>query len=112
MSGVKGLNSTQGTNRFKFQKRSDRVKQVSFDVVHKTKLPDALDIGHALPDTGARGCHFQDALEGCKNLDASSVFKRYFHCVSIHADSHQIMVFCYISDSITKYGHCVSLWRN
>jgi hypothetical protein len=76
--GVKGLNSTQGTNRFKFQKRSDRVKQVSFDVVHKTKLPDTLDIGRKLPETGSRGCHFQDALEGRKNLDTASVFKRYF----------------------------------
>lgn len=74
---MKGLNkSGNGKNRFKFHKRAERVSQVNVDVVHQTKLPDTLDTSHVVPETGTRGCHFQDQLESCKNLDSSGEFCR------------------------------------
>ena len=74
---MKGLNkSGTGTNRFRFNKKADRINQVNVDVLHQTKLPNTLDTAHELPESGLRGCHFQDQLEVCKNLDSSGEFAR------------------------------------
>jgi hypothetical protein len=73
---MKGLNKSDGANRFKFQKKASRVKEVNVDVVHQTHLPDTLDVSHQAPDTGLRGCHFQDELDIRKNLDTSGPFAR------------------------------------
>ena len=74
---MKGLNKTgDGSNRFRFNKKAQRLKEISVDVQHQTKLPDTLDTAAILPSTGSRGCHFQDQLESCKNLDSSQDFSR------------------------------------
>lgn len=75
---MKGLNkSGDGKNRFRFNKKAERIKHVNVDVLHQTRLPDTLDTANALPETGSRGCHFQDQLESNKNLDSSGEFARY-----------------------------------
>ena len=84
---MKGLNKTEGTNRFKFEKKAARVQQVNVDVVHQTRLPDTLDTSHATPDSGSKGCHFQDELENRKNLDTSGEFCRLVK-VTLHLNTY------------------------
>lgn len=75
---MKGLNkSGDGKNRFRFNNKAERVRHVNVDVLHQTRLSDTLDVSKATPETGQRGCYFQDQLEINKNLDSSSEFARY-----------------------------------
>ena len=79
MIGVKGLNSTEGSNRIRFENISSRLQNLNVDVVHRVRESGLLDINKSsLPETGQEGCFFQDELERCKELELSRNFKRYY----------------------------------
>jgi hypothetical protein len=73
----KGLNETGGANRLRFEKLSQRLQRINIDVVHRVHAKGSLDLSVSKkPETGDLGCHFQDELEQCKELDTASEFKR------------------------------------
>lgn len=74
---TKGVNSSDSSNRLRFENLSQRLRKVNVDVVHRVRKANNLDgTIAAAPDTGAKGCHFQDELEQVKELYCSSVVKR------------------------------------
>lgn len=72
---VKGLNHTEGHNRFRFENLSERLQNVDVDIIHRAKQMGTLGIS-SLPETGETGCYFQDELENLKELYLTSTFKR------------------------------------
>jgi hypothetical protein len=75
-----GLNETESKNRLRFQKLSHRLKKIHVDVVHRIRADGAIDkISSVTPETGIKGCFFQDELENCKDLITSSTFKRFYY---------------------------------
>lgn len=74
MSGVKGLNTTESQNRFRFAKLSERLQRINTDVIHRVQQSGSLAVSE--PETGPRGCFFQDELESLKDLNLSPPFKR------------------------------------
>jgi hypothetical protein len=76
MSGIKGLNSTDGQNRLRFENFSSKLQRIDTDVVHKVRHVGSLDTTQLIPDSGTQGCYFQDELERLKDLDLGSLFKR------------------------------------
>lgn len=70
---VKGLNHTNGQNRFRFENLSERLQLINIDIIHTTKNKNLSN----LPDTGINGCYFQDELENLKDLTLTSPFKRF-----------------------------------
>lgn len=76
----KGLNNTDSVNRIRFENLSQRLQKVNVDVVHRIHAKGSLDLNRSLvPDTGSLGCHFQDELEQCKDLETTSQFKRFYY---------------------------------
>ena len=76
MQGVKGLNRTESKNTFKFEVLSQRLQRINVDIIHRVHHPGSLDAVQAVPDSGEKGCHFQDELERLKELEKTSQFKR------------------------------------
>ena len=75
-----GLNDTDSRNRLRFQNLAHRLKKINVDVVHRIRAQGSLDtLASATPDTGLKGCHFQDELERCKELHTSSAFNRFYY---------------------------------
>lgn len=72
-----------GKNHIKFSKLSQRLQKVNVDIIHRVRSKGGLDTHlSAVPETGERGCHFQDELERCKGLDPASSFKRFYYAIS------------------------------
>lgn len=65
MSGVKGLNTTDSTNRVRFANLSQRLSKVNVDIIHKVRASGSLDLHHAeTPSTGVYICLY-DSLFVC-----------------------------------------------
>jgi U3 small nucleolar RNA-associated protein 20 len=79
---MKGVSSTGGKNRLRFEKFSYRLKKLNVDVVHRVRHESSRSLAMETPDSGAMGCFFQDELEQCKVLETSASFKRFNYEVS------------------------------
>ena len=64
--------------RLRFRNLNQRLGEVDVDVIHRVKSGKREFEGTA-PDTGELGCHFQDELEVCKDLDKYSIFQRFYY---------------------------------
>ena len=64
--------------RLRFRNLNQRLNEVDVDVIHRVKSGKREFEGTA-PDTGELGCHFQDELELCKDLDKYSIFQRFYY---------------------------------
>ena len=78
---MKSVKELEGGNRLRFEKLASRLKRINVDVVHRVRAKgNVIDSWKDItPETGASGCHFQDELENCKDLYASSPFKRFYY---------------------------------
>lgn len=81
-TGQKGLNTTGGTNRFKFHGKQDRAKRVDVDVAHKVRAEGFLDADKAQDPEVEGGSFFQQELDRSKELNVTPPFKRFFYKVS------------------------------
>lgn len=63
--------------RLRFKKMHDRTAAIDIDIVHRVK--GRLHTEDAAPQTGEMGCHLQDELELCKDLDTSREFKQFYY---------------------------------
>lgn len=107
---VKGLNYTEGQNRFRFQRLSDKLQNIHVDVVHRVKQTGSLDATVSVPDSGSQGCFFQDELENLKDLNLTSHFKRY---MPAHSVAVLFLIQLYRCSGFTMaYGHMYSPWQN
>ena len=97
-----GLNETESGNRLRFQTLVSRLKKINVDVVHKIDPRTNLN-----PDTGVKGCHFQDELENCKELHNSSTFKRFYYGMWPLVQS-QVELLHHISQVISKLVEAIS----
>ena len=77
MQGVKGLNRTESSNTFKFEALSQRLQRINVDIIQRVHHTGSLDAVQNVPDSGDKGCYFQDELERLKELEKTSQFKRY-----------------------------------
>ena len=79
---MKNLNTGNGRNRIRFQGVSKRIQEVDIDILHRVRPKGYLDssIGNA-PESGARGCFFQDELDRCNELESTRSFKRFYHVI-------------------------------
>ena len=103
-----GLNDTESSNRLRFQKLAHRLKKINVDVVHRIRAHGSIDTWtSAAPDTGVRGCHFQDELERCKELYTSSTFKRFYYDMWPHVQS-QVELLHHLPTVIDKLDHAIS----
>ena len=80
-SGLKGLNISGGTNRFKFQGKQARAKRVDVDVAHKVRAEGFLDLDKAQNPDVEGGSFFQQELDRCKELNVTPPFKRFYYKV-------------------------------
>ena len=64
------IKERDGEGRLRFVSWSQRLQSIDVDVVHRVKDRHVND--DASPDTGSKGCHLQDELERCKDLETSS----------------------------------------
>jgi hypothetical protein len=72
-----GLNSTESSNRIRFENLSQRLQKVNVDILHKVHdNSTVLEANDKIPDTGRLGCYFQDELEQLKKLETSAHFKK------------------------------------
>lgn len=102
-TGQKGLNTTGGSNRFKFQGKQARAKRVDVDVAHKVRADGFLDADKAPEPEVEGGSFFQQELERSKELNVTPPFKRFYykvwtlccgwHCCCFHLD---LCVLCLI----------------
>eukprot|EP01041_Mallomonas_annulata_P001346 gene1346-2596_t len=77
---MKSLNTTEGPNRFRFSRKSDRIKKIDIDVIHRVRTKKTFDVCHSTaPETGDKGCFFQDELERCREHDSSTIFRRFYY---------------------------------
>lgn len=77
---VKGLNTSGGRNRLRFQGLSQRLQGVDIDIVHRVRPRGNHDISmNPTPETGEKGCYLQDELERCKDLETTSSFKKFYY---------------------------------
>lgn len=81
-SGLKGLNTSGGTNRFKFQGKHARAKRVDVDVAHKVRAEGFLDADKAQQPESEGGSFFQQELDRSKELNVTPPFKRFYYKVS------------------------------
>lgn len=79
--GAKGLNTSGGTNRFKFQGKQARAKQVDVDVAHKVRAEGYLDADKAQEPDVEGGSFFQQELDRSKELNVTPPFKRFYYKV-------------------------------
>lgn len=80
-TGQKGLNTTGGSNRFKFQGKQARAKQVDVDVAHKVRADGFLDADKAQHPEVEGGSFFQQELDRSKELNVTPPFKRFYYKV-------------------------------
>lgn len=80
-TGQKGLNTSGGSNRFKFQGKQNRAKRVDVDVAHKVRADGFLDADHAQEPDMEGGSFFQQELDRCKELNVTPPFKRFYYKV-------------------------------
>lgn len=80
-AGLKGLNISGGTNRFKFEGKQARAKRVDVDVIHKVRAEGFLDADKAQEPDADGGSFFQQELGRCKELNVTSPFKRFYYKV-------------------------------
>lgn len=80
--GAKGLNTSGGSNRFKFQGKQSRAKRVDVDVAHKVHADGFLDADKAQEPGIQGGSFFQQELDRCKELNVTPRFKRFYYQVS------------------------------
>ncbi|CAM9734324.1 unnamed protein product, partial [Hapterophycus canaliculatus] len=78
-TGQKGLNTTGGSNRFKFQGKQARAKQVDVDVAHKVRADGFLDADKAQDPEVEGGSFFQQELDRSKELNVTPPFKRFYY---------------------------------
>ena len=77
---TKGVNTSGGPNRLRFENLSRQLSKVNIDVVHRVHEDSALNTAlHATPSTGQLGCHFQDELENCKERETSNRFSKFYY---------------------------------
>lgn len=81
-TGQKGLNTSGGTNRFKFQGKQARAKRVDVDVAHKVRAEGFLDADKAQDPDVEGGSFFQQELDRSKELNVTPPFKRFYYKVS------------------------------
>ena len=80
-TGQKGLNTTGGSNRFKFQGKQARARQVDVDVAHKVRAEGFLDADKAQDPEVEGGSFFQQELDRSKELNVTPPFKRFYYKV-------------------------------
>lgn len=80
-TGQKGLNTTGGSNRFKFQGKQARAKRVDVDVAHKVRAEGFLDADKAQDPEVEGGSFFQQELDRSKELNVTPPFKRFYYKV-------------------------------
>lgn len=80
-AGMKGLNTSGGSNRFKFQGKQNRAKLVDVDVAHKVRAEGYLDADKAHEPEVEGGSFFQQELDRCKELNVTPPFKRFYYKV-------------------------------
>lgn len=80
-TGQKGLNTSGGTNRFKFQGKQARAKNVDVDVAHKVRAEGFLDADKAQDPDVEGGSFFQQELDRSKELNVTPPFKRFYYKV-------------------------------
>lgn len=80
-TGQKGLNTSGGTNRFKFQGKQARAKRVDVDVAHKVRAEGFLDADQAQDPDVEGGSFFQQELDRSKELNVTPPFKRFYYKV-------------------------------
>ncbi|CAM9982824.1 unnamed protein product, partial [Sphacelaria rigidula] len=78
-AGMKGLNTSGGSNRFKFQGKQNRAKLVDVDVAHKVRAEGFLDADKAHEPEVEGGSFFQQELDRCKELNVTPPFKRFYY---------------------------------
>lgn len=73
-----GVNTTESSNRIRFEKLSQRLQKIDVDIVHKAQRENLyLDNGTKLSSTQKFACYFQDELDQCSKLETSQHFRRY-----------------------------------
>lgn len=80
-TGQKGLNTSGGTNRFKFEGKRARAKRVDVDVAHKVRADGFLDADKAQAPEAEGGSFFQQELDRSKELNVTPPFKRFYYKV-------------------------------
>ena len=107
MSSV-GLNETDSGNRLRFQTLVSRLKKINVDVVHRIRAQGSIDpLNSCKPDSGEKGCHFQDELENCKELHNSSTFKRFYYGMWPLVQS-QVELLHHLPQVLLKLGDAIS----
>ena len=81
-TGQKGLYTSGGTNRFKFQDKQARAKNVDVDVAHKVRAEGFLDADKAQDPDVEGGSFFQQELDRSKELNVTPPFKLFYYKVS------------------------------
>lgn len=71
----KGLNSTDGENRIRFEKLSEKLRRINVDVIHRVNTTNEGGFTEN-PITGEKGCFYQDHLQHWKPLEITAHFKR------------------------------------
>lgn len=82
-TGQKGLNTTGGSNRFKFQGKQARARRVDVDVAHKVRAEGFLDADKAQDPEVEGGSFFQQELDRSKELNVTPPFKRFYYKVHL-----------------------------
>ena len=77
---TKGLNTTGGSNRFRFEKLSERLQKVNVDIIHRASKEN-IDLIGPKPEndkesTVFNGCFLLDHLTQFKQLDSTLHFQR------------------------------------
>ncbi|CAM9636019.1 unnamed protein product, partial [Laminaria digitata] len=75
------LNTSGGTNRFKFQGKQARARNVDVDVAHKVRAEGFLDADKAQDPDVEGGSFFQQELDRSKELNVTPPFKRFYYKV-------------------------------
>lgn len=83
-TGQKGLNTTGGSNRFKFQGKQARARRIDVDVAHKVRAEGFLDADKAQDPEVEGGSFFQQELDRSKELNVTPPFKRFYYKVWPH----------------------------
>lgn len=81
-TGAKSLNTSGGSNRFKFESKKSRARRVDVDVTHKVRAEGYLDADSTQELDVHVGSFFQQELDRCKELNATPPFKRFYYKVS------------------------------
>ena len=77
---AKGLNTTGGSNRFRFEKLSERLQKVNVDIIHRTSK-QKLDLiapkeDNENPSNIFNGCYLLEHLQNFRQLDTTQNYQR------------------------------------